>query len=187
MLTVRAAGMLDAQSVARVHARTWKEAYRGLLDPAYLANLSEARLHARWRATLANLEADLDEAVFVAEKDGKVIGFVSCGACRETPALWDGEITMIYVLASERRSGVGRALMKAAAGHCIRRGLFTLGLWVLEANTAGRSFYQRLGGVETGRKTDSVGSKLVRLRGYGWDDIARLAQLAPSRTSSKRG
>jgi ribosomal protein S18 acetylase RimI-like enzyme len=185
MAVIRTASLLDAPAIARVHARSWKDAYRGILDPAYLANLTEARLVPRWRTALVNLEVDHDEAIFVAEVDGKVAGFVCAGACRETPALWDGEVSMIYVLSADRKSGLGRALMKAAAAHCIRRGLFTVGLWVLESNAAGRNFYQRLGGMETGRKSDTVGGKLVRLRGYGWEDIGRLAQLTPSQAPSK--
>ena len=49
MIHIRMARRLDAPGIARVHATTWKEAYRGLLDGAYLDSLSEKRLAVRWR------------------------------------------------------------------------------------------------------------------------------------------
>ena len=53
MISIRLARRTDAAGIARVHERTWKEAYRGLLDSAYLDALSERRLLARWRPTAA--------------------------------------------------------------------------------------------------------------------------------------
>ena len=40
------AGPTDAEDLARVHVRSWRETYKGLLPDAYLARMSEAA-HAR--------------------------------------------------------------------------------------------------------------------------------------------
>ncbi len=176
MILIRNAQAADAQGIARVHERTWKESYRGLLEKAYLEGISEQRLTARWRTNLSQLHENRDEAAFVAACGRDIIGFVTAGVCREAFAPWDGEITMIYVLKEHRGGGLGRELMKAAADHCIRRGLFSVGLWVLRDNGAARDFYEAQHGEHAGRKTDSVGGRIVPLVGYWWRDAATLAE-----------
>lgn len=180
MIHIRTATRTDAAPIARVHAATWKEAYRGLLDGAYLEGLSEKRLAMRWRAQLDRREQDFDEETFVAMNGRAAVGFASVGASREAFAPWDAEISMVYVLKESRGVGIGRVLMKAAADHCIRRGMFTGGLWVLRDNGAARDFYETLGGEPSGRKADSVGGQIVQLVGYWWRDLGQLAERSAS-------
>lgn len=180
MIHIRAAELGDAAGIANVHAATWKEAYRGILEDAYLDGLSPRRLTSRWRASLEHRNEDLDEQVFVAVQGREVIGFLTVGASREAFAPWESEIGMIYVLSGRRGAGIGRVLMKAAADHCIRRGMFSTGLWVLRDNGGGRDFYEALKGEPTGRKTDSVGGGLVQLVAYWWRDVATLADRSPT-------
>lgn len=175
MIHIRIARRSDAAGMARVHAATWKEAYRGILADAYLDALSEKRLTLRWRTALDRREEDLDDQIFVACLDRDVIGFVCIGASREAFAPWESEVSMVYVLKEHRGCGIGRTLMKAAGDHSIRRGMFSCGLWVLRDNGGGRDFYEALQGETTGRKTDSVGGNLVQLVGYWWKDVALLA------------
>ena len=176
MIHIRTARRTDAAGIARVHATTWKEAYRGLLDGAYLENLSEKRLAMRWRTQLDRREQDLDEETFVALNGREVVGFATATMSREAFAPWEAEITMVYVLKEHRGLGIGRGLMKASADHCIRRGMFSGGLWVLRDNGAARDFYEALGGEPQGRKADSVAGQIVQLAGYWWRDLAQLAE-----------
>jgi GNAT superfamily N-acetyltransferase len=176
MIHIRTARRTDAAGIAQVHATTWKEAYRGLLDSAFLDNLGERRLTARWRTHLDRREQDLDEEVLVAFNGRDMVGFAAASTSREAFAPWDAEITMVYVLKEHRGQGIGRGLMKATADHCIRRGMFSGGLWVLRDNGAARDFYEALGGEPTGRKADSVGGQIVQLAGYWWRDLADLAE-----------
>ena len=176
MIHIRTARRTDAAGVARVHAQTWKEAYQGLLDSTFLDNLSERRLATRWRAQLDRRAQDLDEEVLVAVNGQEIVGFASMGSSREAFAPWEAEVSMVYVLKEQRGIGIGRVLMKAAADHCIRRGMFSGGLWVLRDNGAARDFYEALEGEPTGRKPDSVGGQIVQLAGYWWRDLATLAE-----------
>lgn len=176
MILVRSARRTDAAGIARVHVRTWKEAYKGLLDGQYLEGMNEARLLARWRSSLDRRAEDLDEAIFVATSGQDVIGFLAVGASREPFAPWEAEVSMLYVLKEHRGAGIGRALMKAAADHCIRRAMFSAGLWVLRDNGAARDFYEAMRGAHAGRKMDSVGGQIVPLVGYFWRDVAPLAE-----------
>jgi GNAT superfamily N-acetyltransferase len=176
MIHIRTARRTDAAGIARVHERSWKEAYKGLLDGSYLESLSERRLTPRWRANLDRRSEDLDEAILVAASGKEIVGFVMVGATREAFAPWDAEVSMVYVLKEHRGAGVGRGLMKAAADHCIRRAMFSGGLWVLRDNGPARDFYEVLKGEHAGRKVDSVGGQVVPLVGYWWKDLATLAE-----------
>lgn len=176
MIHIRLARRTDAAGIARVHERTWKEAYRGLLDSTYLDSLSERRLLARWRANLDRRAEDFDEQIFVASMGKEIIGFAMAGSSREAFAPWEAEISMVYVLKENRGGGIGRALMKVSADHCIRRGMFSGGLWVLRDNGGARDFYETLKGEHAGRKMDSVGGQIVPLVGYWWRDLATLAE-----------
>jgi len=186
MIHIRNARRTDAAGIAGVHERSWKEAYRGMLDGSYLESLSERRLTPRWRANLDRRSDDLDDAIYVACSGKEVIGFVAVGASREAFAPWEAEVSMLYVLKEHRGAGVGRALMKAAADHCIRRGMFSGGLWVLRDNGAARDFYEALKGEHAGRKVDSVGGQIVPLVGYWWRDLASVAERTVSVTPLSR-
>lgn len=183
MIHIRTARRTDAAGISRVHERTWKEAYKGLLDGSYLEALSERRLVPRWRSNLDRRSEDLDDGIYVAVSGKEIIGFVTVGATREAFAPWEAEISMVYVLKEHRGAGVGRGLMKTAADHCIRRAMFSGGLWVLRDNGAARDFYEALKGEHAGRKVDSVGGQIVPLVGYWWRDLATLAERSVSASS----
>jgi ribosomal protein S18 acetylase RimI-like enzyme len=180
MTHIRTARRTDAAGISRVHERTWKEAYKGLLDGSYLETLSERRLVPRWRSNLDRRSEDLDDAIYVAISAKEVVGFIMVSATREAFAPWEAEISMVYVLKEHRGAGIGRALMKAAADHCIRRAMFSGGLWVLRDNGPARDFYETLKGEHAGRKVDSVGGQIVPLVGYWWRDLATLAERSVS-------
>ena len=135
MIHIRTAQRTDAAAIARVHAATWKEAYRGLLDSQYLDNMGERRLTSRWRTQLDRREQDLDEEVLVALVGREVVGFAAVSASREAFAPWDAEITMIYVLKEHRGSGIGRGADEGvggslhSAGAVLGRAVGVAGQW----------------------------------------------------------
>ena len=47
-------------------------------------------------------------------------------------------------------------------------------LWVLSTNMAGRGFYEALGGVYVGEKTEEMAGVTLREVAYGWPDLAAL-------------
>ncbi|MCG8442426.1 MAG: GNAT family N-acetyltransferase [Caulobacterales bacterium] len=184
MTRLRDADLDDAPSLGRLHARTWREAYWGVLpDPAIDRETPEGR-ERFWRAHLERLRSDdefLDENVVIAEgEDGTPVGFVWVGGPRVIQAAWDGEIYMLYVLQSAHRGGVGRLLMGGAAQSLARRGLFRVGLWVLADNGPARAFYEALGGRPAGDRRERVGGGAQAVVGYVWDDASALFTDAPA-------
>ncbi|MGH7684453.1 MAG: GNAT family N-acetyltransferase, partial [Vulcanimicrobiaceae bacterium] len=66
-------------------------------------------------------------------------------------------------------NGGGRLLFDAVRQSLRDAGLRSMLLWVLENNPS-RTFYERLGGIVSGRKPDTVGDTAVTLIAYGWRD-----------------
>ena len=80
--------------------------------------------------------------MWVAERDGRVVGF-----CNTAPAR-DGEPGTAELLTLDVEldvvgTGVGAALMNHAVADTRARGYRSAVLWVLEANERGRRFYEK--------------------------------------------
>lgn len=80
------------------------------------------------------------ETCFVAEKDNKIIGVILCGN--------DGRRGYIHhtaVSVSERKRGVGTALVDAAVNALKREGINKAALVVFSKNELGNSFWEKRG------------------------------------------
>lgn len=166
----------DAPALARVQVQSWAETYRGLMPDDFLTVMtSEARRERRqtlWRQTLwrQTLEAD-KEGVLVAIRGGELVGFTSGGPTDF--AGYDAELFTLYLLRSAQGSGVGRALVSALAQGLASGGHRSLMLWVLDVNPT-RAFYEHLGGVVIGEKTEPVPGGELREVAYGWAELEAL-------------
>lgn len=168
---MRAATALDAAAIAHVHRESWRTTYAGILPPAVIAQHAGSKSEATWRARLALREPEA--ATWIAELDGTVAGFASCGAARHRLQGLEAEIYALYVLQPRQRRGAGRALVRACAAHFVRHAHFGFYLWVLKANRA-RLFYESLGGREIGEKSERLGLHSFAQVAYAWDDLGGL-------------
>ena len=144
-----------------MHTRTWQEAY-GHVFGDRLEELSLERRERLWRDTLDSQTGTVD--VFVAERDGEIVGFVSVGASREEPGV--GELYAIYVRAREWGSGAATRLLTAGT-DALRAAEFTAAtLWVLEDNPRARRFYEREGWQLDGasRSEEFLGVEVAEVR-----------------------
>jgi GNAT superfamily N-acetyltransferase len=153
-LPIRRATIADAYAIAEIGVLGWRAAYRGILPDAFLDALSvEARATA-WRMMLESDEGGAAPA-WIAERDGGAVGFAASGPPRdEDLALPDAEVYAIYVRPDAWRHGAGRALLRTATDHWLAAGAGSLVLWVLEANTHGRAFYEAMGWAADGRRQE---------------------------------
>jgi GNAT superfamily N-acetyltransferase len=151
--TLRDARRGDELAVARVHVRSWQEAYRGLMPAAYLDALDP-----RDRAARYTFESDDPAApttvVAVAEEHGQevVLGFTTFCPSRDEDAEGLGEIVALYVDPDRHRGGVGRLLMAEARRRLSGAGFTEAILWVLDGNARAASFYEREGWVPDGAR-----------------------------------
>jgi GNAT superfamily N-acetyltransferase len=89
-----------------------------------------------------------DVAVFVAERDGAVAGYVYVGI---EPQSWKelreeaGFIHDVVVTDTARRHGVATALMEAAVAWLRERGVPRVILWTAQPNEGAQRLFERLG------------------------------------------
>jgi len=139
----------DARGIAEVHTRTWQAAYRQVFPAEVLDNLD---VDERVRGWLERIEADMD--VWVAETEGRIVGFLAAGPSRTEDG--PGELYALYVLPEAWGSGAGRALMDGFKAWLEREGYAAAMLWVLADNPRARRFYEREGWRVDGARVDTI-------------------------------
>ena len=112
------------------------------------ATIADRYLEGLWRR--CNLFAG---QVFVAEADGRVVGFVSVlGACRsdapDDDATAFAYVDDLVVLSHYRGQGIGQALLDRAEAYAATHGRTIVRLRVKGGNHAARGFYTRAGYAE---------------------------------------
>jgi GNAT superfamily N-acetyltransferase len=89
-----------------------------------------------------------DAVVFVADREGQVVGYVYAGI---EPQSWKelreeaGFIHDVYVDEPARRGGIATALLEAAAAWLAERGMPRIVLWTAARNDSARRLFERLG------------------------------------------
>lgn len=143
MIRLRAATLDDAPALARLHADSWRSAYRGILGDAYLDGDVHGERAAFWQRALASPPAN--QHVIVAQDGGELVGFVALYG--DDDGKWGTRIEAVHVAPSRKRQGLGARLMAEAAAWCEAAhpssGIY---LHVLEPNGPAQRFYERLGG-----------------------------------------
>jgi ribosomal protein S18 acetylase RimI-like enzyme len=164
------AGPADAEDLARVHVRSWRESYRDLLPDAYLARMSEADFTRRFRRALT-LPGPNDVTLIAAARHG-LIGYVQGGPSRARRE-GEGEIQTLYVLRQAQGLGLGKRLLSGAARALAAQGARSLLIAVLRDNTRARAFYEHLGGeAEPATLERGPGGALLHEVAYRWPDIS---------------
>ncbi len=154
MVGVRRAERHDARTLAEIHVETWRATYVGVLPQEVLDGLNVEEREELWRQWIPHPETE----VFVAVRDGEVVGFVSVGPSWSSPG--SGELYSIYVLPSAHGSGAGPALMDAAVAALARRFDEAI-LWVATENPRAKRFYERHGWIADGERVDSIAGASV--------------------------
>jgi ribosomal protein S18 acetylase RimI-like enzyme len=142
---IRRATPDDAQALAELGTATFIESFGQLYVPRDLqAFLDESHSFGAYTKVLANP----DYALWIAERDGRAIGYAQAGHCGLPHAEVkpeDGELKRLYLLKSEQNGGAGRALMDAAMAWLLHDGPRTLWLSVWSENFGAQRFYGRYG------------------------------------------
>ena len=141
--TIRSGRREDAADAARLWMQSAKE--HTSHDPIYTTSPGAERVMQRF---LADLTSSSHAFLFVAEYDGRTVGFVS-GELRESsptfrPKTW-ASVDDVFVESNYRNLGVGRALVEGVKAWAKERGADGVSLQVAAANERGRKFYEDLG------------------------------------------
>ena len=150
-VTLRPARPDEAEALAQLHVEAWLDAHASLAPTAAVKALDAARRLPAWQGYLA----DPTQHVLVADQGSKLAGLVCFGKASQ-PALGDqAAIKHLYVVATARHKGVGKALLQAALRQIAKAGFTKATLAVVSQNTAARRSYTSCGGQETGTFTDA--------------------------------
>lgn len=177
--SIRRAGLADAAALAQVHEATWRETYAGLMSGLLLNALTENARADAWRRILSGEAGEHLATTYVADRDGALVAFGSCGKQRNpdfAAAGYAGEFTAVYVLRTDQRRGLGTRLMTTMMNDLAERGLTGFTLWVPRDNIAARSLYEQLGGVLMGQRQDARDEGVLVEVAYGWSDPPAIAR-----------
>ena len=137
-LRIRPATVADANALASVHLKTVLVAYAGIVPPD-APPPTKVSLVEEWEAAFE----DPSLKAFLAEDHGEPVGTVAVRA--DPDFVGFGQLRRLYVLPDRGGRGAGSALHEAALAALKGDGYPEAGLWVLEANTSARHFYERRG------------------------------------------
>ncbi|MGU3361246.1 N-acetyltransferase family protein [Methylobacterium sp. M6A4_1b] len=171
--TYRAAEKLDAAAIATVHLASWRDAYRSILDPTFLAGPIEEDRHAFWSERLSNPPPNL--LVETARgPNRRLVGFIA--AYRDFDERWGSLVDNLHVLPELRGQRIGERLLRSTARQLVTLGSCSgLHLWVFEENRNGLRFYRRLGGRVVERATSRIpaasGKAILRI---SWPSLSTL-------------
>jgi GNAT superfamily N-acetyltransferase len=130
-VTIREASSADLDALFAVQKAASVAAYAHVYPPDRYAYPDDAI-----RKEIARRLGDEETTYFVAEDDGRIVGFAGVSP---------GWLEQLYVLPELQGHGVGSALLEAAVAARRAAGDAELRLWTLEDNEAARRFYEARG------------------------------------------
>jgi ribosomal protein S18 acetylase RimI-like enzyme len=166
IVDIRVATVEDCGLVAALHARSWQQAYRGILSDHYLDFEVEQERLALWQDRFKSPKPN--QIVLCAYSNEVILGFV-CAFFRDDDQ-FGTFIDNLHVSLDARRSGCGSALVRhvrniSESRHSEQR----IFLWVLANNDPAIKFYESIGGkrVEEAYWTPPDGGNYLKYR-YVW-------------------
>ena len=155
---VRYARAEDAPGMARMHVRSWRETYRGVMSDRVLDDPELPAARERFWTTILSDERYRANRVAVAEREGEVVGVAMAGPPQDSGAQWATHLYVLYVLAAEHGTGAGAALLDAVIGPDD-----SAALWVADPNPRAQAFYRKHGFVADGTVMVDDGVREIRM------------------------
>jgi ribosomal protein S18 acetylase RimI-like enzyme len=156
-ITIRSAGLDDAEALAALGAETFSDTFAHLYPPQDLETfLGQAYTAHAFRLFLERP----DQAMWIAEADGEAVGYAHAGACAlphpdVTPGC--GELKRLYVRRDRQGSGLGGHLIELALDWMEAPGRkLWIGVW--SQNWGAQRFYGRYGFSKVGEYEFPVGN-----------------------------
>ncbi len=186
--SIRPATPADMPGVGLMQHACWMKAYRGIMDHAFLSQLSAegmAKYHGQHFDPQTGKHVKPRMPFLVAEEPGApnpILGMVRGGPTREKTAAGDPvpptvfqrfpfELFAIHVAHDKHRRGIGRALFTEFFRAAQDLGESSVVLWVLSNNAPARAFYESLGGAVVGESFLTLGGKAYPQTAYGWERL----------------
>ncbi len=161
MITYQTAEPSDLKAIAQLHADSWQQNNRGILDDHFLDNLVHASRLEAWTKRFAK---PIDNQHIITAKDNEVLCGFTCLFNKKKEAKYGIYLDSLHISKHWKRKGVGRHLMQLAgqwvATEYPNKGL---NLLVLAKNTPAIGFYERIGGQRVEEVMLDLGDETGRL------------------------
>lgn len=160
--TIRYASAEDSAAIGRIHAASWKEAYKGLIPQRILDGLNADKSAEKFYRAIAIK----GERFAVITKDGETAGFICFGKCRDADLDQScGEIRAIYLRPDYWRTGLGTRLISFGIKELRKNGFDKMVLWVLKENKNACAFYEKMGFQRDGAERElDIGGPVAECR-----------------------
>ena len=158
-IIVRKAEREDVRQIAEICVEDWQKAYRGIIDDAYLDSLSAD--------TRYEIEINRYQRFTVAADGDRILGYAWLEETAEEPA--DCEVIALYIRYECRKNGIGKLLLRDAAGRFRETGKKQMIIWCLEGNEESRRFYEKTGGKLFRAGSHPWGGKAYGMVSYLYD------------------
>ena len=169
LVTFRNASQKDAQSIAKLHAESWRLNYRGLLDDQFLDDEVIENRKQVWSERMNS--PDLNQRVILAEVQDELIGFGCLFLNDDTQygALLDN----LHVAKSYSGKGIGSGIIKRLASEIYNAGeRKDMYLWVLKGNDGAIRLYKKLGAQQKELEVETeFGNRPVEKYRYYWPNV----------------
>ncbi|WP_312354528.1 GNAT family N-acetyltransferase [Aminipila sp.] len=161
-MNIRKADRNDVKDISRIHALSWKKAYKGMLSQDYLDNLEEDF----WVSAFDNWITSKALTVQLIFDKNEPIGCIAYGKSRDNTLPDWAEIVSIYVLPEYFGRGCGKSLLHYALSDLKTMGYDHVFLWVLDKNHQAQIFYKKNGFSETNEQIpcEISGQQLIDYR-----------------------
>ncbi|KHE72097.1 hypothetical protein LD39_06355 [Halobacillus sp. BBL2006] len=168
-MQIRKACFDDARGIAEVSVSAWQSTYKGIVADDFLDSLSVQKRTEKW----ADKINGKDEIIYIAEKEGKIVGYASGGGERGGSSQFDGELYAIYLLKVAQKKGIGKLILFYLLNDMEKRGYRSLLVWILKDNRS-KGFYEKLGAKRVLEDAIVLSGVSYQLLGYGWQSLNEL-------------
>lgn len=168
-MIIRKADNGDAHGIAKVHVKSWKETYKGIISQEYLEGLNVDDRLLLWENILSSPKDEAPVYVTVNNK-GEIIGFASFGIERSAMQPTAGELYAVYLLEEYKRNGLGTMLLYEGLKDLMQQGFDSLLVWVLAENPS-LQFYEHFVPKKEAVENAQIGSSFYEEIAYKWSNL----------------
>jgi GNAT superfamily N-acetyltransferase len=168
---VRPARRADAAAVADIQVRAWRQAYRDLLPPEALAEVTAPAAREMWRERWTDAVTSPPSPrhrLLVAVASDLVVGFAAHAPAEDDPdhdPAVTAELLTLLVEPMHARAGHGSRLLAATVDLLREDGFTTLITWVFERDEVVRAFLGSAGWAPDGSARDlDMGEPVRQIR-----------------------
>lgn len=162
---IQKAANVDAQDIAEVHIRSWRETYEGLVPDSVLENLSVSDRTEKW----AEILKEPDHGVLKLLVEGKIVGFSHSTKSNDADAKEGvADVHAIYLDPEMIGKGLGRKLMDQTLEALRSLGFSEATVWVMDVNKQAIEFYKAAGFADDNRTQpyELSGGHTVKIERY---------------------